>query len=130
MSKPHLKEVNPDNPPAPLDEVAKGEIAGLARRQKRAGGLLMKAVNLVGSSVEDGMKVLPKPVRDQIDKGTQAALMRAYDMAAKTRTAEGRFAAFASFVTGDRAHKALAAFSGAVGGIGGCRRRWRSCRWR
>ena len=119
MSKPHLKEVNPDNPPAPLDEAAKGEIAGLARRQKRAGGLLMKAVNLVGSSVEDGMKVLPKPVRDQIDKGTQAALMRAYDMAAKTRTAEGRFAAFASFVTGDRAHKALAAFSGAVGGVGG-----------
>jgi hypothetical protein len=65
------------------------------------------------------MKVLPKPVRDQIDRGAQAALVRAYDMAAKTRTSEGRFAAFANFVTGDRAHKALAAFSGAVGGVGG-----------
>ena len=119
MTQPDLKEVNPDNPPLPLGDAEKTEIAGLARRQKRAGGLLMKAVNLVGSSVEDGLKVLPKPVREQIDKATQGALLKSYDMAARSRSGEGRLVRFASFVTGDRAHKALAAFSGAVGGVGG-----------
>ncbi|TNC47884.1 protein EcsC [Rubellimicrobium rubrum] len=119
MSKPHLREVNPDNPPLPLGQAEKQEIAVLARRQKGAGGILMKAVNLIGGSVEDGLKVLPKPVRSQIDKAAQAALLRSYDAAARTRTGEGRLVAWASWVTGDRAHKALAAFSGAMGGAGG-----------
>lgn len=115
-----MKDVNPDNPPPPLGEAATAEIAALARRQARAGGLLMKAVNLVGGSVEDGLRALPRAVRQRIDKAAQAALLRSYDAAARTRGAgEGRLAAWAAWVTGDRAHKALAAFSGAVGGAGG-----------
>ncbi|HVG47705.1 MAG TPA: EcsC family protein [Rubellimicrobium sp.] len=119
MTQPNLKEVNPDNPPPPLGEAELAEIAELARRQARAGGLLMKAVNLVGSSVEDGLKVLPKPVREQVDRATQGALLKSYDMAARSRTGDGRLVRFASWVRGDRAHKALAAFSGAMGGVGG-----------
>ncbi|MBP1807170.1 EcsC family protein [Rubellimicrobium aerolatum] len=119
MTQATLKEVNPDNPPLPLGEAERAAIAALARRQSRAGGLLMRAVNLVGGSVEGGLRVLPKPVRDQIDKAAQAALLRSYDAAARTRTGEGRLASWAAFVTGDRAHKALAAVSGALGGVGG-----------
>ncbi len=119
MAKAKIKEVNPDNPLPPLGEAEKAEIAALAKRQKAAGGLLMKAVNLVGSSVEDSLKMLPKPVRSQFDRAAQAALLKSYEAAARTRGGDGRLAAWASFVTGDRAHKALAAFSGAVGGVGG-----------
>jgi hypothetical protein len=119
MTQARLKEVNPDNPLPPIGEVEEAEIVALARRQKRAGGLLMKAVNLVGGSLEDGMKALPKPVRARIDRAAQAALLRSYDAAARTRGGEGRLGAVAAYVAGDRAHKALAALSGAVGGVGG-----------
>ena len=119
MRQAKLKEVNPDDPLPPPDEEARAEIAALARRQRRAGGLLMKAVNLVGGSLEDGLKALPAPVRRQIDKAAQAALLRSYDAAARTRAGEGRLAGLGAWVTGDRAHKALAAVSGALGGAGG-----------
>lgn len=114
-----IKELNPENPPPPLGEAERAEISALARRQSRAGGMLMKAVNLVGSSVEDGLRVLPKPVRQRIDQAAQAALLRSYDAAARTRGGAGRMASVAAYVAGDRAHKALAAVSGAVGGVGG-----------
>lgn len=119
MTKARLKEVNPENPPLPLGEAEQEEIAALARRQKAAGGLLMKAVNLVGTSVEDSLRMLPKPVRSQLDRAAQAALLRSYEAAARTRRGDGRLAAWGAWVSGDRAHKALAAVSGAVGGVGG-----------
>ncbi|WP_210530230.1 EcsC family protein [Rubellimicrobium arenae] len=119
MTQPKLKEVNPEHPLRPLGDAERDEIAALARRQARAGGLLMRAVNLVGGSVEGGLKALPKPVRAQIDKAAQAALLRSYDAAARSRQADGRLAAFSAWITGDLAHKTLAAFSGAVGGAGG-----------
>lgn len=119
MTQAKLKDVNPENPLPRLGEAEKAEVAALAQRQRRAGGLLMKAVNLVGGSLEDGMKALPKAVRRRIDAAAQAALLRSYDAAALTRGGEGRFASVAAYVAGDRAHKALAALSGAVGGLGG-----------
>lgn len=119
MTQPDLKEVNPDNPPAPLDEAVEAEIAALASRQRRAGGLLMRAVNLLGTSVEDGMRMLPKAVRTQIDRAAERALLRSYDLAARSRGGEGRWAAWTARLAGDRAHKVLAAVSGALGGIGG-----------
>ncbi len=119
MAKTKLKDVNPENPRPPLGEVEKAEVAALARRQTRAGGLLMKAVNLVGGSLEDGLRALPKPVRARIDAAAKAALLRSYDAAARTRGGEGRLGAVAAWVSGDRAHKAMAAVSGAMGGVGG-----------
>lgn len=119
MTQSRLKEVNPDDPLPPLGEEARAEIAALAGRQSRAGGLLMKAVNLVGGSVEEGLRTLPAPVRRRIDRAAQSALRRSYDAAARTRGGEGRLGGLAARVAGDRAHKALAALSGALGGVGG-----------
>jgi hypothetical protein len=119
MSEPRLKIVNPDDPPPPLGAAEREAIAALAARQARAGGLLMRAVNLVGSSVEDGLRLLPAPVRAQLDRAARAALLRSYDAAERTRALDGRLGAIAGRVAGDRAHKALAALSGAVGGLGG-----------
>jgi hypothetical protein len=124
MSEPHLKIVNPDDPPPPLGEAEREAIAALAARQAQAGGLLMRAVNMVGTSVEDGLKLLPGPVRAQLDRAAQAALLRSYHAAAASREEGwgarlGAFGPLAARLRGDRAHKALAAASGAVGGLGG-----------
>jgi hypothetical protein len=119
MTQATLKHVNPDNPPPPLGEAEKDQIAALARRQQAAGGVLMKAVNMVGNSVEGSLKALPPSVRARIDQAAEAALRKSYEAAARTRGAEGRLGAWADWVAGDRAHKALAAVSGAVGGVGG-----------
>lgn len=111
-----LKDITPDEIHTPLTAEATQAIAALARRQKAAGGLLMKAVNAVGSGVEDGMRLLPAPARRAIDAAARRALTRSYDAAARSR--EG-VSGLLALVTGDRSHKALAAVSGAVGGAGG-----------
>ncbi len=79
----------------------------------------MRAVNMVGGSVEDGLRLLPKPMRDQIDRAAERALLRSYDAAARSRGLSGRAGALAALVAGDRMHKALAAATGALGGLGG-----------
>lgn len=119
MAEPRLKDVNPDDPPAPLTDAGRAEVARLAGRQARAGGLLMRAVNVLGNSVEDGMRRLPRAVRAQIDGAARRALLRSYDIASRSRAPGGRLGPLAALVTGDRAHKALAAVSGALGGLGG-----------
>jgi hypothetical protein len=131
MAKAKIKEVNPENPLTPLGEAEKDEIAVLAKRQKAAGGLLIKAVNLVGSSVEDSLKMLPKIVRQQLDRAAQAALLKSYDAAARTRGGDGRLAAWGGVCDGGPGAQ------GSGGVLGGCGRRgadslrrWRSCRSR
>lgn len=119
MDQATLKDVNPENPPAPLDEAARDEIAALAGRQEKAGGLLMRAVNMVGSGVEDGLRMLPRAVRAQVDRAAERALLRSYDAAARSRALPGRAGLIAGLVAGDRMHKAVAAASGALGGLGG-----------
>ena len=115
MSAEHpLKDVTPAEPPAPLDEEAGTRVAELARRQHRAGGVLMKVVNAAGSQVEDGMRLLPQSVRTQVEGAVRAGLVRSYEAAAKSRTGP-----FADRVATDRAHRILASLSGALGGVGG-----------
>lgn len=109
-----MKLVNPDHVDPPLSEAAEEAIATLARRQIKANGILMKAINFVGGQVEDTLKMLPKEAKSQIDNAARSALQRSYDIAATSRTGIG-----ARAVKTDRAHKALAIFSGALGGIGG-----------
>ena len=109
-----LREINPESPPAPLDEATRAEVTALARRQFRAGGLIMKAVNLAGGQVEDGLKLLPTPVRQQIEGAVRRGLTRSYEAAAWTRG--GRFA---DRVRTDTGHRVLASLSGALGGVGG-----------
>ena len=98
---------------APLTEASLAEITEIAHRQRRANGVLMKAINFVGGQVEDGLKVLPKSVRDQLDNAARKALRKSYDLAAKSRSG------FGARIGSDGLHKAFGTLSGAVGGVGG-----------
>ena len=93
-----------------LSDDAKTKIAALVVRQRRANGVLMKAINFVGGQVEDTLKMLPAGARDQIDIAARRALEISYDTANRT---QGRYAA------GDGTHKVISAISGALGGLGG-----------
>jgi len=108
-----MKEINPTDPPKPLSDAAKAEIADLAARQRKANGVLMSAINFVGGQVEDGLKLLPAGARDQIDDLARAALRQSFDLASKSRTGRGQS------IGSDRVHKILGTLSGALGGIGG-----------
>lgn len=93
-----------------LTEDACTQVAALVMRQRRANGVLMKAVNFVGGQVEDGLKMLPKGARSQIDLAARRALEASYDAASRTRKSYGG---------SDRMHKVLSAVSGGLGGLGG-----------
>ena len=108
-----MRVVNPDNPPAPLTDAARAEIAALAARQVKANGVLMQMVNFIGGQVEDGLKMLPIRTRAQLDGAATRALRASYDAAGRSQGGMGRF------IATDRAHKALASLSGALGGLGG-----------
>ena len=108
-----MKEINPANPPTPLTEAAKAEIAALAVRQRKANGVLMRAINFVGGQVEDGLKMLPAGVRDQMDDLARAALRQSFDIASQSRKGRGQA------IGSDRVHKILGTISGAIGGVGG-----------
>ncbi|PJI92739.1 EcsC family protein [Yoonia maricola] len=108
-----MKEINPADPPKPLSDAAKAEIAELAMRQRKANGVLMSAINFVGGQVEDGLKLLPVAARDQIDDLARAALRQSFDVASKSRTGRG------GSIGSDRVHKILGTLSGALGGFGG-----------
>ncbi|WP_373356651.1 EcsC family protein [Pseudoroseicyclus sp. CXY001] len=101
-----MRTVNFDTP---LDDAGREEIAALARRQLSAGGLVIKAVNLVGGQVEDGLKLLPKKTRERIEGAARLGLERAYHLARKVPKAP----------KGDGIHRALGTVSGAIGGIAG-----------
>lgn len=108
-----LHPINPDHPPAPLNDNARAKIAALAARQHNASGVLMQVVSFLGGQVEDGLKMLPDAARARLDGGAARALRASYDAAGRSRGGMGKF------LSTDRAHKALASVSGALGGFGG-----------
>ncbi len=108
-----LDPVNPDTPPKPLSDTARLQIAALAARQHKATGVLMQIVSFLGGQVEDGLKMLPDTARTRLDGAAARALRASYDAAGRSRGGMGRF------IATDRAHKALASVSGALGGFGG-----------
>ncbi len=108
---PVMKEINPK---APLSPEAKEAIAALVARQRRANGLLMKAVNFVGGQVESGLRMMPKGLREQVEKAARNALEYSYSAASRSRGG-----AIGRAVAGDRIHKVMATISGAIGGLGG-----------
>ncbi|SFR32743.1 EcsC protein family protein [Yoonia tamlensis] len=97
----------------PLDAVASAELRALALRQRRARGILITAISYVGGQVEDSIKLLPKPVARQIDEITRKALLRSFDLAAKSRGGMGKS------IGSDRVHRAMGTLTGALGGVGG-----------
>ncbi len=100
--------------PTPLTEDDRARIRALADRQRRANGLLMRAINFVGGQVEDTLKFLPKSARAQIDGAARAALTQSYAVAARSRGG-----VMGQAVNTDRMHKIMATLSGAIGGFGG-----------
>lgn len=98
----------------PLDAAGRTRIKALAQRQRRANGIMMRAINFVGSQVEDTLKYLPKGARGQIDTAARAALTHSYDIASRSRSGP-----WGQAVNTDRMHKVMATLSGAVGGFGG-----------
>jgi hypothetical protein len=115
MTTPHnpIKETAPSVPQAPLTEAASAEIAALAKRQKAASGILMKAVNYLGGQVEDGLRMLPATARKEIDEVARYALRQSFEAAALSRSGMGRS------IGSDRVHRILGTVSGAIGGFGG-----------
>lgn len=110
---PAIKVSQSAGPPLPLTPDVLAEIAALAARQRKANGVLMRAINFVGGQVEDGMKMLPTNLRAQIEDVARTALRQSYDLASKSREGMGQN------ISSDRAHKLIGTLSGAVGGFGG-----------
>lgn len=108
-----MKVIDPDVHLLPFDGPAQDRVAALARRQRKAGGLLMQAITFVGGQIEDGMKLLPKGVRSQIETVARTALTRSYEAASQSRGGA------VSRIAGDRVHRVLGTVSGALGGLGG-----------
>ena len=97
-------------PSEALTEEVTREVALLVIRQRRANGLMMKAINFVGGQVESSLKMLPKGARAQIDMAARKALEASYEAASRSRVSYGGT---------DRMHKILSAVSGGLGGLGG-----------
>lgn len=108
-----MKVIDPDVTLPPFDAPAQTEVAALAHRQRKANGVLMQAITFVGGQVEDGMKLLPKSVRGQIEDAARKALTQSYGAASKSRSGT------AGRISGDRMHRVMGTISGALGGLGG-----------
>lgn len=76
-------------------------------------GLAAKLSSMLGSPVEKGMKMLPSKVQKSIHAATEAALMKALDVAVRSLGSKRPTAA------SDRMHRIGAATSGAIGGAFG-----------
>ena len=73
-------------------------------------GLAMKLSAVVGSPIEKGLQMLPRSWRGTVNRATEAAMMKALDVAVRSLgEAQGR-------PSRDRLHKIAAAASGAAGG--------------
>lgn len=102
--------------PEALSAQARAEIDALAQRHRRAGGLLIRLVNLAGGQLENRLELLPDRIKDQIETAARNALGFAYRVAERSHQnpAPGRAPAL-----GNRGNLALATVTGAVGGFGG-----------
>lgn len=84
-----------------------------ARQLLENPGLAAKMSSVLGSPVEKGMKMLPSRWQRSVHTATEAALMKALDVAVSS-LGENRMAK-----SSDRMHKLVTAASGAVGGAFG-----------
>jgi hypothetical protein len=95
-----------------MNSLSKTELADLKRAKVllENPGIAAKLSSMVGSPVEKGMKMLPARWQKSVHAATEAALMKALDVAVSSL---GRKRPFTS---SDRLHKIAAAASGAAGG--------------
>src|SRR5687767_15540655 len=79
-------------------------------------GIAAKLTSAVGSPMEKGLKMLPGPVQRGVNKATEAALLKALEVAVSSLGARAAGSRSASW---DKLHKLAAAASGAAGGAFG-----------
>ncbi|EEF24776.1 conserved hypothetical protein [Ricinus communis] len=72
----------------------------------------IKISNMVGSTIEAGLKALPQKARDVVQEATQKGLQKAVELAGKTLEARAQAAS-------SRTHMFAAATTGAIGGFFG-----------
>jgi len=61
------------------------EIVDIAKRYRKAGGVGIQVLNLVGGQAENLMERLPDPVKDRLEEATTKALNIALGAASKSR---------------------------------------------
>ena len=98
--------------------ISKAEIAELKRAKLllENPGLAARLSSMLGSPLERGIAMLPARFQSTVQKASEAAMMKALDVAV---TSIGSETSRNSNLTRDRAHKFAAATSGAVGGAFG-----------
>lgn len=102
-------------PPAIAMPLSRQDLEDLKRAKSilENPGLAAKLSSTLGSPVEKGMKMLPAKWQKSVHQATEAALMKALDMAVTSLGERGPLA------SRDRLHKLAAAASGAAGGAFG-----------
>ena len=98
--------------------LSKADLAALKRAKTllENPGLAARASAMLGSPIERGMAMLPTRVQKTVHEASEAALMKALDVAVKSFAWEGSVGTSRSK---DRLHKIAAGVSGAVGGVFG-----------
>jgi hypothetical protein len=98
--------------------ISKAELAELKRAKLllENPGLAARLSSMLGSPLERGMAMLPARFQSTVQKASEAAMMKALDVAVNSISSE---TSRKSNLTRDRAHKFAAATSGAVGGAFG-----------
>jgi EcsC protein family len=97
--------------------LTKQELADLKRAKAllENPGLAARLSSMLGSPIERGMAMLPKRFQSTVHKASEAAMMKALDVAVKSiADSPGK-----TNISADRAHKFAAAATGAVGGAFG-----------
>ncbi len=105
LDQPRREQVFP-----PMDRDA--ELDRLAQMMRRASGVGLQVLSLIGHQAENLIDMLPGPVRAGLERATAAALEQSFDAAARTR--RGRIADASDWLT-----RAITVGTGAVGGLGG-----------
>ena len=95
--------------------LSKTELAELkrARALLENPSLAARAAAMLGSPIDKGVKLLPERIQKAVHGASEAAMMKALDMAVKSHGIDGKVA------SKDRLHKFAAAATGAVGGAFG-----------
>ena len=98
--------------------ISKAELAELKRAKLllENPGLAARLSSMLGSPLERGMAMLPARFQSTVQKASEAAMLKALDVAVNSISSE---TSRKSNLTRDRAHKFAAATSGAVGGAFG-----------
>ena len=95
--------------------LTKAELAELKRAKSllENPGLAARMSAMLGSPIDKGMKMLPARFQKTIHEASEAAMLKALDVAVKSHGMDGKSA------SKDRLHKFAAAASGAMGGAFG-----------